>query len=326
MDYCSSCRRHLNGAPVCPGCGACSPDIAPSLAGDRIRRARSAVATPMSDAPGAMVTTGDSTAPRAWHDDAVTGEEAFGAVPGEEPLVGPSDELDGVPLSRDGRAARRRQRARWKKTQRRAVVATAVAFVGGGLTIATMDRHSTDRTRAQPRLRTTGPWALSRIHRQSPPTRRRDRATLTGRCAPPLARRSRRRPTPHASSPSRPYPRRRRRSPDRKPLPLPHRLRRRPRSHRPLPLTPAMSYPRPPHPPQSSRPLPQPLTARTRTRPRPAPLPLRRRRRRSACSWCASADRHSVPVREFEHGTSLYLERGACERCFVGHVEWPPHT
>ena len=29
MDYCSTCRRHLNGALVCPGCGAYAPDIAP---------------------------------------------------------------------------------------------------------------------------------------------------------------------------------------------------------------------------------------------------------------------------------------------------------
>ncbi|MFF4035526.1 hypothetical protein ACFYZ2_38300 [Streptomyces sviceus] len=29
MDYCSSCRRHLNGALACPGCGAYAPDIAP---------------------------------------------------------------------------------------------------------------------------------------------------------------------------------------------------------------------------------------------------------------------------------------------------------
>ncbi|MYS31824.1 hypothetical protein GTW38_33930, partial [Streptomyces sp. SID7804] len=31
MDYCSTCRRHLNGALVCPGCGAYAPDIAPVL-------------------------------------------------------------------------------------------------------------------------------------------------------------------------------------------------------------------------------------------------------------------------------------------------------
>ncbi|WP_455713019.1 SCO2400 family protein, partial [Streptomyces platensis] len=29
MDYCSSCRRSLNGALVCPGCGDYAPDIAP---------------------------------------------------------------------------------------------------------------------------------------------------------------------------------------------------------------------------------------------------------------------------------------------------------
>ncbi|MEU2777830.1 hypothetical protein ABZ646_34310 [Streptomyces sp. NPDC007162] len=29
MDYCTLCRRHLNGALVCPGCGAYAPDIAP---------------------------------------------------------------------------------------------------------------------------------------------------------------------------------------------------------------------------------------------------------------------------------------------------------
>ncbi|WP_423835875.1 SCO2400 family protein [Streptomyces endophytica] len=29
MDYCSSCRRNLNGALVCPGCGDYAPDIAP---------------------------------------------------------------------------------------------------------------------------------------------------------------------------------------------------------------------------------------------------------------------------------------------------------
>ncbi|MFM9709071.1 hypothetical protein ACKI2E_39340 [Streptomyces galilaeus] len=47
-----------------------------------------------------------------------------------------------------GRAARRRQLARWNKNKRRAAIATAVAIVGGGLTVATMDRHSTDRTQA----------------------------------------------------------------------------------------------------------------------------------------------------------------------------------
>ncbi|WSB92252.1 hypothetical protein OG805_17515 [Streptomyces cellulosae] len=47
-----------------------------------------------------------------------------------------------------GRAARRRQLARWKKTQRRALVATAVALVGGGITLASTERGGTDRTQA----------------------------------------------------------------------------------------------------------------------------------------------------------------------------------
>ncbi|MER6981709.1 hypothetical protein ABT317_33260, partial [Streptomyces carpinensis] len=34
MDYCSTCRRHLNGALVCPGCGAYAPDIAPNATAD----------------------------------------------------------------------------------------------------------------------------------------------------------------------------------------------------------------------------------------------------------------------------------------------------
>ncbi|MFD5659562.1 hypothetical protein ACFWHX_19950 [Streptomyces hirsutus] len=58
---------------------------------------------------------------------------------------------DPVPASASaptGRAARRRQLARWRKTQRRALVATAVAFVGGGLTLVSMDRDSGDRARA----------------------------------------------------------------------------------------------------------------------------------------------------------------------------------
>ena len=36
MDYCSSCRRHLNGALVCPGCGAYAPDIAPAAIDSRV--------------------------------------------------------------------------------------------------------------------------------------------------------------------------------------------------------------------------------------------------------------------------------------------------
>ncbi|MER5516485.1 hypothetical protein [Streptomyces sp. NPDC002763] len=121
MDYCSSCRRHLNGALACPGCGAYAPDIAPR-----------AVATPWQ-----------VPADSAWHDDT----DAY-ADEAEEAADVPYDDSPALSAGPLGRAARRRQRARWKKTQRRALVATAVALVGGGLTVASLDRQSTDRAQA----------------------------------------------------------------------------------------------------------------------------------------------------------------------------------
>ncbi|MFI5687222.1 hypothetical protein [Streptomyces sp. NPDC051636] len=126
MDYCSSCRRHLNGALVCPGCGAYAPDIAPVTAGGRTVPAPAAEATA---GPAALEVTASDP-------------------PRDDGSAGPADDLDGVPPAPQGRAARRRQLARWKKNQRRAVVATAVALVGGGLTVSAMDRHSAGRAQA----------------------------------------------------------------------------------------------------------------------------------------------------------------------------------
>jgi hypothetical protein len=127
MDYCSSCRRHLNGALVCPGCGAYAPDIAP-----------------------ARTDAGVTAAPLA-------ADNWFGAQsPAAEPPAGladtatdapPADVTDAPPAPQ-GRAARRRQLARWRKNQRRAVVATAVALVGGGLTLASLDRGNGDKAQA----------------------------------------------------------------------------------------------------------------------------------------------------------------------------------
>ncbi|MGW2637400.1 SCO2400 family protein [Streptomyces sp. NPDC001348] len=125
MDYCSSCRRHLNGALMCPGCGAYAPDIAPVIP---------PTATDGYPVPGLAAQAAPGTA--AW--------EAMD----EAPRSGPSDGLEDVPPAPQGRAARRRQLARWKKNQRRAVVATAVALVGGGLTVSAMDRQSTHRDQA----------------------------------------------------------------------------------------------------------------------------------------------------------------------------------
>ncbi|MEU9239033.1 hypothetical protein [Streptomyces sp. NPDC048385] len=126
MDYCSSCRRHLNGALACPGCGAYAPDIAPR-----------AVAAPT--VTGVAASAWQTPADTAWLDT-----DAYAAEAAEDPFGGP----DAVPPAPQGRAARRRQRARWKKNQRRAVVATAVALVGGGLTVASLDRQGTDRVQA----------------------------------------------------------------------------------------------------------------------------------------------------------------------------------
>ncbi|MEU9453317.1 hypothetical protein [Streptomyces sp. NPDC048277] len=129
MDYCSSCRRHLNGALVCPGCGAYAPDIAPRAAAP--------------SAPSGTAAAWQSPVGHAWHDTEAS--DAYAEEVTEDPYDGRPDAAQPGP---PGRAARRRQRARWKKNQRRAVVATAVALVGGGLTVASLDRHSTDRTQA----------------------------------------------------------------------------------------------------------------------------------------------------------------------------------
>ncbi|MEV8086775.1 SCO2400 family protein [Streptomyces nigra] len=137
MDYCSSCRRHLNGALVCPGCGAYAPDIAPSVAGP----ARPAMPGPA--ATGRQPDTGPWF-DASFHDGTahVAPDDDFSDLP--EDVEG-AETVTGAP---QGRAARRRQRVRWKKNQRRAVVATAVALVGGGLTLTSLDRQSGDRAQA----------------------------------------------------------------------------------------------------------------------------------------------------------------------------------
>jgi hypothetical protein len=127
MDYCSACRRHLNGALVCPGCGAYAPDIAPPTAVSD--------SAPTWDMTSATVPEPDSRLPG----DAEPGLDTGTVTPAG---------VQGVPPTGTGRAARRRQLARWKKGKRRAAVATAVAIVGGGLTVTTLDRQSTDRAQA----------------------------------------------------------------------------------------------------------------------------------------------------------------------------------
>ena len=139
MDYCSSCRRHLNGALVCPGCGAYAPDIAPVTADGHTVPGPATTATPVMEATAATA---------AWEFAAPDIYEAPDID--QAPHAGPPADLTGPTRRTEGRAARRRRLARWKKTQRKALVATAVALVGGGLTVASMDRHTADRAQAAP--------------------------------------------------------------------------------------------------------------------------------------------------------------------------------
>lgn len=140
MDYCSTCRRHLNGALVCPGCGAYAPDIAPPVLTDRLGPDRSAEPT----------TTGASAAtpPGTRGDDGFPWDSESRPEPDAGSATGPSADTAGMSSARPGRAARRRQLARLKKHQRRAMVATAFALVGGGLSLATLDRHTTSQAQA----------------------------------------------------------------------------------------------------------------------------------------------------------------------------------
>lgn len=137
MDYCSSCRRHLNGALACPGCGAYAPDIAPP---SHLLATTGTASAAWDEAP-------------QWHDAGLAEEPATGTDPDV-----PSEDVADAPVVAEGRAARRRQRARWKKNQRKAVVATAVALVGGGLTVTAMSQqsHTRDQAAAAPDNRSMG--------------------------------------------------------------------------------------------------------------------------------------------------------------------------
>ncbi|MFB8176657.1 hypothetical protein ACFC8N_11430 [Streptomyces sp. NPDC055966] len=142
MDYCSSCRRHLNGALVCPGCGAYAPDIAPP--GTDGYSGANATGTASPHIPSTTPAPAPALDDIAWYDGVPAADPAeYGA----EAAAGAADVTD-APRAPQGRAARRRQLARWKKSQRRAVVATAVALVGGGLAFSSMDRGSGDRAQA----------------------------------------------------------------------------------------------------------------------------------------------------------------------------------
>lgn len=131
MDYCSTCRRTLNGVFVCPGCGAYAPDIAPA-------------GSHRHHAPTTAAVMSAAVMPEISH------TREFDAFPG---FPEPEPEAD-VPVgpatpSATGRAARRRRLADWRKQRRRAVVASTVALVGGGLTLAFMPSSRPSVSHAQ---------------------------------------------------------------------------------------------------------------------------------------------------------------------------------
>ena len=207
MDYCSSCRRHLNGALVCPGCGAYAPDIAPATADDGIVPTWAGMATTGTTVSASV--PWEYTASDMWHDGRSRDEPAGEADLEEAPQTDPYGDVEGAPPAPRGRAARRRQMARWKKNQRRAVVATAVALVGGGLTVAGMDRHSAGRAEAAtaPDITTMGTADQQATEQPpaSPEQPERHRSSPTPPAQSPVAELTRRQPAaalPHSTSQS----------------------------------------------------------------------------------------------------------------------------
>ncbi|MGW6098599.1 SCO2400 family protein [Streptomyces sp. NPDC055157] len=148
MDYCSACRRILNGALVCPGCGAYAPDIAPPAHHSHGTAASTATASHAWRAEE-WPAPGSCTGTHHAEPDPI-GSGASGDAMVDASATGSSSGHEGTASTGQGRAARRRQLARWKKNKRRAVAATAVALVGGGLTVAALPatRASNSHTHA----------------------------------------------------------------------------------------------------------------------------------------------------------------------------------
>ncbi|MFV5997225.1 hypothetical protein ACNPQM_33745 [Streptomyces sp. NPDC056231] len=126
---------------MCPGCGAYAPDIAPPVEGGCSQSAPAMAST----APATTAYRDTATAD-TLHDMLLDGEAESSDSTSVASHVAAG--VEDLPPVRQGRAARRRQLVRWKKNKRRAAVASAVALVGGGLTIAMMERTSTDRVEA----------------------------------------------------------------------------------------------------------------------------------------------------------------------------------
>jgi hypothetical protein len=146
MEYCSSCLRPINGWLVCPGCGAYAPSITPPPRADH-----STAVTPTATSDGYRPEEFSSGAPYSGAlppQAGPVGTGAPGLALGDSPAYAPvADSPSGAGYAArpgQGRAARRRQMAHWKKHRRRAAAATAVALIGGGLTVSAVQNASTN--------------------------------------------------------------------------------------------------------------------------------------------------------------------------------------
>ncbi|WP_333752361.1 SCO2400 family protein, partial [Streptomyces sp. IBSBF 2394] len=158
MDYCHPCRRHLNGALACPGCGSpahelrASDDaltasevfdrrygVEPAAAGDSPRQAPG---RKLDDAPAG---TPDEDADEATHEP--LDEDAGG--PTHDPLG--EDPDDATPPG--ARSSRRDRKAAAHRRRRRRTLLVAAGFVlaTGGLSLAELGMdapHSPDKPAA----------------------------------------------------------------------------------------------------------------------------------------------------------------------------------
>lgn len=205
MDSCSSCRRPLDGALVCPGCGAYAPDIDPRNATSRARRPAAGTAVrEKTAAKGDVRTVADRGVREAGAVVRVEAPAGGGqaAAPGggqaDEGEAGGSgtrttDAEEELPVLHSGRAGRRLQLARWSRNRRRAAAATALALLGGGITVGTMASGSAKAPRtasapdpAAPRPSAAPPTGADTTARRDRPDRQAPPST-PGALAPSAA-------------------------------------------------------------------------------------------------------------------------------------------
>src|SRR4051812_21111122 len=118
MDYCHPCRRHLNGALACPGCGTSVEELR-AYADDADARAEGG-AVSVEESPY----EGDADGPRSRRRAARGGRSADGTRGGRS--------ADGTRLSRrDRKAAAHRRRRR-----RVLFVSAGLILAAGGLSFA----------------------------------------------------------------------------------------------------------------------------------------------------------------------------------------------